>query len=284
MRFAWIEEHSREFPVAVMCRVLNVSESGYFSWLQREPSESGARRAEILTEINRLHLSDRSLGSPRIYQALLTRGLKTSRNTVAKIMRDNDLRAQAPRRFVPQTTDSNHKFPVAENILNREFSANGPNQKWAADITYVHTREGWLFVAAVIDLYSRKIVGWSMAGHMRTELVSDAFTMALTRRKPPPGLIHHSDRGSQYASGEYRKLIADHGCVCSMSRAGNCYDNAVMESFWCTLKKELVYQHEYATREEARRSIFAWIECHYNRVRMHSSLGYVSPELFEAAS
>jgi transposase InsO family protein len=187
------------------------------------------------------------------------------------------------RRFVPRTTDSKHAHPVADNVLEQRFKATAPNRKWVTDVTYVETGEGWLYVASVLDLFSRKIVGWSMADHIRTDLVKDALQMALTSRQPERGLLHHSDRGVQYASGEYQRMLEKHHCICSMSRTGNCYDNAVMESFWKTLKTELVYQTRYATREQARQSIFEYIEVYYNRVRIHSSLNYKSPEAFEAA-
>lgn len=284
MKFAWIREHRCEFPVDAMCRVLAVSRSGFYAWLRRPPckrAERGKALAKMVGEV--FDEFDERYGSPRIVRELRKRGESVSENTVARRMREEGIRAKAARRFVPQTTDSEHGLPVAENRLARDFSATEPNRKWVTDITYIETGEGWLYLSAVLDLFSRMIVGWSMADHMRTEMTLDSLSMAVTRRKPEAGLLHHSDRGSQYASREYQDLLAANGCVCSMSRAGNCYDNAAMESFWGTLKSELVYCGKFATRAEARAAIFEYIEVFYNRKRMHSSLGYVSPEEFEAA-
>lgn len=283
MKFAWIKSHRGEFPVAPMCRALNVSRSGFYDWLQRPPSPRAVRSALLVKQIVALHRDSRQLyGSPRVHRDLLDLGECVCKNTVARLMRLNRIRSKIARRFVPHTTDANHPYPVAENLLNRDFQAAAPNEKWVTDITYVETREGWLYVAAVLDLYSRKIVGWSMAGHLRTELVAEALKMAVVRRKPAAGLLHHSDRGVQYASSGYQDLLAQSGCVCSMSRSGNCYDNAAMESFWGTLKTELVYQQKFATHAEAKAAIFEYIEVFYNRKRRHSSLNYKSPEAFEA--
>jgi transposase InsO family protein len=198
-------------------------------------------------------------------------------------MREQEIRAKTRRKFVPRTTDGNHSQPVADNLLDRQFAAELPNLKWAVDITYVPTGEGWLYLAGVIDLCSRRIVGWSMADHLRTELVSDALSMAVVHRDPDEGLLHHSDRGVQYASEDYQYLLHSHGMEPSMSGKGDCWDNACMESFWATLKNELVNHEQYATREQARQSIFEYIEVFYNRKRLHSSLGYLSPEAFEAS-
>jgi transposase InsO family protein len=198
-------------------------------------------------------------------------------------MRQTGLQGKVKRKFVPRTTDSAHAQPIAPNVLDRQFTAPSPNRKWAGDITYIPTDEGWLYVAGLIDLCSRRIVGWSMADHMQTDLVADALTMALIRRQPPAGLLHHSDRGVQYASDDYQALLQDNRIQVSMSGKGDCWDNAVMESFWATLKTELVHHEHYATRQQARRSIFEYIEVFYNRKRLHSSLGYVSPEAFEAS-
>ena len=284
MKFAWIEAHQGEFEVEAQCRVLEVSSSGYYAWRLRKPSLRQRRRERLLTEIKQVHAeSNRIYGSPRVYEALRDRGQAVCQNTVAQLMGAAEIRSKIVKKFVPTTTDSNHAHPLAANLLDRQFDADGPNQKWVTDITYIETGEGWLYVAGVLDLYSRKVVGWSMAEHMKTELVEDALKMAIARRNPKAGVLHHSDRGVQYACGDYQNLLKAHGCVCSMSRTGNCYDNAVMESFWSTLKRELVHHEKYATREEARLSIFEYIEIFYNRVRKHSSLGYVSPEAFEAA-
>ena len=285
MRFAFVQEHRKQWPVATMCRVLKVSRSGFFAWRKRPPSRRQRRQEELLQKIKAAHQENRELyGSPRVHRALLIDGQSVSRNTVAKLMRQAKIRAKTRRRFVPRTTDSTHQQPVAGNLLDRRFTADQPNRKWVADITYVPTQQGWLYVAAVLDLFSRRIVGWSMADHLQTDLVSDALHMALQRRRPAAGLLHHSDRGVQYASDAYQHLLADNGIEVSMSGKGDCWDNAVMESFWATLKTELIHQKEYATRPEAKLSIFEYIEAFYNRKRLHSSLDYVSPEAFEAAA
>jgi transposase InsO family protein len=224
----------------------------------------------------------RTYGSPRVTAELRDRGVRVCENTVAKLMREAGLRAKAKRRFVPRTTDAAHANPVAPNRLDRAFAAAAPNRKWTCDITYVPTGQGWLYLAVVMDLFSRKIVGWAMRDHLRSELAGEALEMAVQARRPAAGLLHHSDRGVQYACGDYRDLLREHGIECSMSRRGNCHDNAVTESFFGTLKTELVNDACYATHEEARASLFEWIEVFYNRRRRHSSLGYVSPEAFEA--
>jgi len=221
-------------------------------------------------------------GSPRMHEELRSRGFACCVNTVARHMRENDIVAKTKRKF-RHTTDSNHGMPVAENLLDRQFEQSEPNRVWVSDITYIPTREGWLYLATVQDLASRKIVGWSMSHRLKRQLVIDALEMAVGNRQPPPGLIHHSDRGSQYASREYRDLLEEHGMICSMSRKGNCWDNAVMESFYRSLKTELVHHEDFATREEARRAIFKYIEVFYNRVRRHSTLGYLSPTDYELA-
>jgi transposase InsO family protein len=284
MKFAWIKAHQGQFPVTPMCRALSVSRSGFYAWLERPPSARAVRQTALVAQIDAVHRGSRQIyGSPRVHRELLEQGERVSENTVSRLMRLNRIRSKIARRFVPHTTDANHPYPVAENLLNRDFAAVAPNRKWVTDITYVETREGWLYVAAVLDLFSRKIVGWSMAEHMRTDLVADALKMALLRRKPHAGLLHHSDRGVQYASAGYQDLLAQNKCVCSMSRSGNCYDNAAMESFWGTLKTELVYRQVFASRAQAQTAIFEYIEVFYNRKRTHSSLNYKSPEAFEAA-
>ena len=284
MKFAFIDEHLRDRSVDVACRVLEVSRGGYYAWRNRPASSRSRRRAQLTTRIQALHADHRGMyGSPRIFQALVAQGEKVSENTVAKVMRLEGLRARTKRKFVPRTTDSAHGRPIAPNVLDRQFQTSAPNRKWAGDITYIPTDEGWLYLAGVIDLCSRRIVGWSMADHMQTDLVADALSMAISRRRPGPGLLHHSDRGVQYASDDYQGLLKSHGIQASMSGKGDCWDNAVMESFWATLKTELVHHERYATRQEARKSIFEYIEVFYNRKRLHSSLGYVSPEAFEAS-
>ena len=232
----------------------------------------------------RRHAENRGVyGSPRLCEALRAEGEAVCENTVAQLMRRSGIRAKTKKKFVPRTTDSTHDRPVAPNLLERRFEARRPGQKWAADITFVPTDEGWLYLAGVLDLCSRKLVGWSMADHMETDLVANALRMAIARRRPEAGLLHHSDRGSQYASEDYQHLLASHGITCSMSGKGDCWDNAAMESFWATLKTELVNHEHYATRQQARASIFEYVEAFYNRKRLHSSLGYRSPEAFEAS-
>ena len=267
-----------------MCEVLEVSRSGYYAWRTRGPSRRSQQRELLLAEIGEIHLKTRKVyGSPRIHEELKDRGRRCNVKTVAGIMREHGIRAKTAKKF-KVTTDSNHRRPVAENVLNRDFEVQQANQVWLADITYVWTREGWLYLAAVEDLYSRKVVGWSMSTGLTSCLVTDALEMAIERRFPGEGLLHHSDRGSQYASEDYQRLLNKHGITCSMSRKGDCYDNAPMESFFATLKKELIHHEDYETREEARRSIFEYIEVFYNRVRRHSSLGYKSPDEFERAA
>jgi putative transposase len=284
VKYAWIAAHRGEFETAPMCRVLAVSASGYYAWSQRKPGIRKQWRAELLKTVKRVHAESRGIyGSPRVFKELQDQGVKVCENTVARLMSAAEIRSKMVKRYVPRTTDSKHAYPIADNILDRKFEVTAPNRKWVADITYIETAEGWLYVAAVVDLYSRIVVGWSMADHMQTELVEDALRMALKRRRPGAGVLHHSDRGSQYACGEYRRLLAAYGLECSMSRTGNCYDNAVMESFWGKLKTECVYHEQYVSRAAARSSIFDYIEVFYNRFRRHSSLGYVSPESFEAA-
>lgn len=283
MKFAFIKEHLIEFPVEVSCDVLEVSRSGYYAWCRRPPSRRARRREELADKIQQVHRENREVyGSPRVCQVLRAQGESVCKNTVADIMKERQIRAKSKKKFVPRTTDSRHQQPVAANALDRQFNAELPNQKWAADITYIPTDEGWLYLAGVIDLCSRKIVGWSMANHMESSLVSEALKMALARRDPGEGLLHHSDRGVQYASEDYLHLLHSNEMRISMSGKGDCWDNAAMESFWATLKTELVNHEHYATHEQARASIFEYIEVFYNRKRLHSSLGYVSPETFEA--
>ena len=267
--------------MAVLCRVLGVSRSGFYAWRSREPSAAAVRRAELAEEITTIHAEVKGrYGSPRIHAELVARGTTCCVNVVARVMREAGIAARTRRQF-RQTTDSNHPHPVAENLLDREFDPGEPNASWVADVTYVPTREGWLYLAVVEDLFSRMVVGWSMAATMTSRLVVDALEMALARRLVGPGLVAHSDRGSQYASEHYRRRLGEERITCSMSRRGNCWDNAPMESFFASLKKELVHHEDYATRDQARASIFEYIEAFYNRVRRHSSLGYVAPAEYE---
>jgi putative transposase len=268
--------------VTWMCQTLEVSSAGYYAWCQRPVSAAQQRRDALVAAIREIHAEFKGrYGSPRMTVELNDRGFPCSENLVAKLMHDNDIRAKGPRRFVPATTDSRHGLPVAENILDRDFHPAGPNQVWTADITYIPTAEDWLYLAVVEDLFSRKIVGWSMDGTMTSRLVVDALEMAVQRRRPEVGLLTHSDRGSQYASAHYQEMLAVQGITCSMSRVAQCWDNAPMESFFGTLKRELVHDEKYATHQEAKASLVEYIEVFYNRVRLHSSLGYVSPEVFE---
>lgn len=280
-----MEAHGQDYPLERMCKVLEVSRAGYYAWKKRQgrdPSPRARRRQELAEKIRKVHEQSRqTYGSPRVYQELVAQGEKVCENTVAKVMKDNGICSVVRQKFHVKTTDSNHAHPVAENLLERNFHQDQPDRVWAADITYVRTGEGWLYLATVIDLCTRKIVGWAMADHLRAELTIAALEMAVQRRRPSEGLIHHSDRGVQYACGVYRELLEKYGIQCSMSGKGDCYDNAVMESFFKTLKTELVYQQDYATRAEAMASIFEYVEVFYNRQRRHSSLGYLSPEEFE---
>jgi putative transposase len=284
MKFAFIAEHLQAFEIQMVCDVLEISRSGYYAWSKRPPSRRAQRREELAGKIQQVHEQNRRVyGSPRVCRVLAAQGQSVCENTVADIMKERQIRAKSKRKFVPRTTDSRHEQPLADNLLDRQFDAPLPNQKWAVDITYIPTDQGWLYLAGVIDLCSRKIVGWSMADHMRVDLVSDALRMAIARRRPGEGLLHHSDRGVQYASEDYMHLLCSHSMEPSMSGKGDCWDNAAMESFWATLKTELVHHEHYTTHEQARASIFEYIEVFYNRQRLHSSLGYQSPEAFEAS-
>jgi len=282
MKFRFIADHQEEWPVRVMCDVLGVSPAGYYAWRPRPESARAADNRRLLAHVRRLQvLHQGRYGSPRIHAALRAEGRGVSRGRIERLMRQHGIRAAAARRFRPVTTDSRHGLPVAPNLLEQCFKASAPNQVWLADLTYVPTGEGWLYLAAVLDLATRKIVGWAMRDHLRTELAAAALVMATQRQRPGPGLIHHSDRGSLYAAGQYRQLLAKAGMKASMSRKGNCYDNAPMESFFHTLKVELVHQRRWATRDEARRDLFSYVEGYYNRHRMHSALGYLSPDQAE---
>jgi transposase InsO family protein len=261
--------------------VLDVSRSGYYSWLGRPESPTCQANRSLSREIAEIHRDSRSsYGSPRVYRELKRRGKTVGRHRVARLMRRDGLQAKNRRRF-KATTDSRHTHPVAPDLLHREFNPEGPNRVWASDITYIWTLEGWLYLAVIMDLYSRGIVGWSMAERLTSPLVRDALQMALQQRRPPAGLLHHSDRGSQYAAGDYQELLTKNGILCSMSRRGNCWDNAPVESFFSTLKREWVFHQRYRTRAEARQSIFDYIERFYNRQRIHTSIEDLSPMQFE---
>jgi putative transposase len=278
MSFCFIEDHQDVYPVRVMCDVLEVSPAGYYAWRRRPVSGREASNTALLAEVRQVHQdSGGRYGSPRVHAALQAQGRGTSRGRIERLMQRHGIRAiMAPPRRV-RTTDSRHDLPIAPNLIERDFTAPAPNRIWLADITYIPTAEGWLYLAAVMDLFSRKIVGWCMRDHMRAELASSALTMAIQQQRPEPGLIHHSDRGVQYASHAYRDVLADAGMTASMSRKGNCYDNAPMESFFHTLKTELIHHRDYQTRAEAQRDVFTYIEGFYNRTRLHSAIGYIAP-------
>ena len=321
MSFRFIRDHADRWPIRLMCRVLEVSASGYYAWRNRPDSARVVANRALLADVRRLHGEHHGrYGSPRMHAALRAEGRTASRGRVARLMRRHGIRALAGRRFRPCTTDSRHYLPIAPNLLKQAFVASAPNRIWLADITYIATGEGWLYLAAVLDLATRKIVGWSMRDHMRTELPLAALMMAAQRQRPAEGLICHSDRGSQYASEAYGKqlaamkakpsmsrtaccydnapmesffhtlkvelahqrLLADHGITCSMSRSGNVWDNSAMESFFSSLKTERTARKTYRTRDAARADVFDYIERFYNPKRRHSKLGYLSPIQFEA--
>lgn len=286
MRYRFIDDHRTVWPIAVQCDVLEVARSGYYAWRKRPPSSQAQRRAELTDRIQEIHArkDHDAYGAPRIHRELLAQGHACNRKTVAKCMKQAGIQAKTVKKFRVTTTDSNHSQPVAQNIVDRNFNPSEKNETWTADVTYIPTNEGWLYLAAVEDLYSRKIVGWSMSERVDSRLVVDALEMAIQRELPGEDLVAHSDRGVQYASEHYQTLLRKHCVTCSMSRKGNCWDNAPMESFFATLKKELVHHKRYQTRQEARQSLFEYIETFYNRVRRHSSLGYQSPLQFEQAA
>jgi transposase InsO family protein len=271
----------KEFPTEILCEVLNVSKSGFYAWSRRDHSERESRELTLLRAIEDVHRSARrNYGSPRIFDQLKAMGHNVSKTTVERLMKKHGIRAKTKRKF-RVTTDSKHKLPVAPNLLERNFSPEKPNQTWASDITYVWTREGWLFLAVIVDLYSRQVVGWSLDKTMTKELVCSALRQAYFRRKPGTGIIFHSDRGSQYCSKEFRSQLSQYQMLQSQSRKANCWDNACVESFFHTLKTEMIYHEDFQTRDDAHRAIFDWIEAFYNRQRIHSTLGYKSPIDFE---
>jgi putative transposase len=278
MRFRFIEDRRADYPVRILCDVLEVSPAGYYAWRSRPESRRSTANRQIVNDIKRVYRDTYGrYGSPRIHVELKAQGRGASRGRIERLMRRHGIRAIMARPYRVRTTDSRHGLPIAPNLLDRNFVAPAPNCVWLADITYVETDQGWLYLATVMDLYSRRIVGWAMADHLRTELPLAALRMAIAAKQPGPGLIHHSDRGVQYASEDYRKVVQSAGFHASMSRKADCYDNAPMESFFHTLKTELVHHRHYATRAEATRDIFAYIEGFYNRIRRHSAIGYISP-------
>lgn len=281
MRFAFIEAEKACFPIDLMCEVLQVSRSGFYAWRGRPEPARAIEDRRMAQQIATIHAHHRGrYGSPRILEDLREEGIATSRRRVSRLMRQQDLKWRRKRRF-RTTTDSDHVLPIAPNLLSREFAVDAPNRVWVGDMTYIWTAEGWLYLAVLLDLYSRKVVGWSMSDRPSRKLTLDALEMAITRRRPTPGLLHHTDRGSQYASRDYRRRLDQAGMVCSMSRTGDCWDNAVAESFFATLKGELLGDAEPATRDEARRAVFEYVEGYYNVMRRHSTLGHLSPLAFE---
>jgi transposase InsO family protein len=274
-----------QHPSRSLCAALEVSASGYYDWCRRQvqPGPRAQEDVRLAQHILQIHADSRqTYGSPRIQRALTKAGHAHGRNRIARLMRRHSLSGRAKGRFRVCTTDSNHDQPIAPNRLPAQPAPSAPNQIWVGDITYIPTAEGWLYLAGVLDLYSRRLAGWAMSEHLDTPLVLAAWNMALTQRQPPAGLVFHSDRGVQYASHDYRDALQHAQTIASMSRKGNCYDNATMESFWSTLKHELIYRRSFATRAEARQAIFDFIEVFYNRLRLHSSLGYLSPIDFES--
>jgi putative transposase len=281
MRYQFIEDHRQEFRVTLMCRVLDVSSSGYYAWRKRPSSVREMANNALLKEIKAAHQASNGVyGSPRIYHEVKGK-VQCSENRVARLMKKHGIAAKQKKRY-KRTTKANGAHPVTPNLLNQDFSAAAPNKKWTTDITYIPTLEGWLYLAVVLDLFSRRVVGWAMSARMTSNLVIDAFKMAVRQRQPAIGLIHHSDRGSQYTGSAYQQLLKDNHCRVSMSGTGNCYDNAPAESFFGSLKMELIHHTIYNTRDQARADIFFYIEAFYNRQRRHSTLGYVSPEVYEA--
>jgi putative transposase len=284
VKYAFIQSYQPEYPVRVLCEVLGVSESGYYAWRKRKPCSKDMEATQKLTEevTQAFEQSHQTYGSPRVHAILLQKGVRCSRRKVARVMRECGLVScwRRKKRKVC-TTDSQHNQPIAPNRLNRDFTATAPNQKWVGDITGVWTQEGWLYLAALVDVYSRKVVGWAMSGTRDEQLVENALWMALIGRQPEAGLMHHSDRGSQYTSRSYRGVLSHYGVELSMSRLGNCWDNALCESFFGSLKVECTDRYRFASRQAAKTVIFEYPSIFYNRQRLHSALGYTSPQNFE---
>jgi putative transposase len=281
MKFAFIAKHRHVWPVSWLCEALDVSRSGFHAWLRRGPSARERADEGLIVKIRSSFVgSARTYGARRVWRDVLAEGLSCGLHKVERLMRMNALRARPRRRGLPKD-DGARSLAVAPNLLDRQFAAERPNQRWIADFTYIWTAEGWLYVAAVIDLFSRRVVGWSMKAEMTAQLVTDALVMAIWRRGRPDALLHHSDQGSQYASEQFQQLMADNGVACSMSRSGNVWDNAAMESFFSSLKTERIGKKVYRSRDAARADVFDYIERFYNPVRRHSTIGYLSPLEFE---
>lgn len=282
MKFAFIAKHRGIWPVGWLCGALGVSRGGFYAWLRRPPSQRSRSDEELGAMVRASFLaSDRTYGARRVWHDLIEDGASCGLHRVQRLMRDHGLKARPRRRRLPPDLGERQAGAIAPNVLDRSFEAAAPNRKWIADFTYIWTAEGWLYVAAVIDLYSRRVVGWSMSATMTAQFVTDALVMAIWRRGKPRALLHHSDRGSQYTSEQFQRLMADHGVTCSMSRSGNCRDNAAMESFFSSLKTERTARKTYRTRDEARADVFDYIERFYNTKRRHSTIGYLSPMDFE---
>ena len=277
MKYEFMQEYRDRFRLQSMCKVLNVSRSGYYAWKSRSPSVRQQVNEKLLESIQEVYKKSRRVyGSPRITDELNDNGMKCGKNRVARIMKENGIRAHVRKKF-KRTTESRHSYPASANLL---INGNKNDRVWASDITFIPTRQGWMYVSAIMDIGTRKIIGLSIKDRLTQDLTTDALMQAVKRQRPSKGLIHHSDRGKQYASYAYQKLLKKYGIRSSMSRSGNCYDNAYIESFWGTLKKELVFGQKYQTRKDARLSIFEYIEVFYNRTRKHSALGYKSPEQY----
>ncbi len=283
MKYAWIKDNRDLAPLLVMCRVLEVSSTGLYDWLKRQPSKRQKENELICEQLKQLFEHSRATyGTRRLKRALAKRGLKVSRRRIARLLKSLNLKVKTKKKYKPCTTDSKHNNPIAENLLDRQFQVDKANQCFVGDITYIETDEGWLYLAIWIDLYSRAVVGWSMDDNMRTELVCEALLMAIGNRDAKAGLMIHSDRGSQYSSKKFRQLLSNNDFIVSMSRRAQCWDNAVAESFFHTLKTENVFHKKYLTREAAKQDIFEYIEVFYNRQRMHSNNDYLSPVEFES--
>jgi len=281
-RYQRIDQLRTEHSIQTLCRVLKVSRSGYYNWSQREPSRRQEEDARLTEALVKAHVASRqTYGRPRLQEVLRVQGHRCSGKRIGRLMKVAQLCGRQRRRYKPRTTDSDHDSPIAANVMAQRQAPHAPDQVWVTDLTYIQTDEGWLYLSVLLDLYSRRVVGWAFAEHLQTALPQAALRMALQHRQPAPGLLHHSDRGCQYASADYRSLLAQHGLEPSMSRAGNCYDNAAMESFWSTLKLELIYRQNWTSKAQVQMAVFDYIETFYNRERLHSALGYKSPVAFE---
>ena len=278
MKYRFISDHQETFKVGRMCKTLNVSRSGYYAWRRRPDSSRTIENRALLDKIHIYHAASHGIyGAVKIHQDLVDEGISCGKNRVARLMRKAGIRSRTKKKF-KATTNSRHNFPVAPNLLNQKFFVDAPDLAWVGDITYIRTEEGWLYLAVILDLFNRKVVGWSASSRMTRQLTIDALQMALGRRNPGENLLHHTDQGSQYASADYQKILKEHGMICSMSRKGNCYDNAVAESFFGLLKTEWVNHYRYRNRSQAIQSLFYYIEIFYNRKRRHSSISYSTPQ------